>query len=86
MPKYSEDVTPDGSQSCLIVDGKACNAGGVCEGALGAPCSGNTDCASYKCRDNDNDGQMECVKDAGDPCQYAAECYTFICTNGLCAP
>lgn len=86
MPKYSEDTSPDGSQSCLNQDGKACNAGGVCGVALGAPCSTNVDCSSYKCRDNNGDGKMECVKDAGDPCTLAAECYSFICSNGLCAP
>ncbi|MDI3287704.1 hypothetical protein [Polyangium sp. 15x6] len=86
VTKYEEDVTPDGSQSCLHADGKTCNAGAVCDGALGSPCTASVECASNKCRDNNGDGQMECVKDAGDPCTIAAECYSFICSNGLCAP
>jgi hypothetical protein len=86
LPKYSDDVSPDRTQSCLNSDGKTCNAGGVCNGALGAPCTTSVDCASNKCRDNNNDGMKECVKDVGDACTFAAECYSFICSNGLCAP
>ncbi|MBK9264310.1 MAG: hypothetical protein IPM54_31475 [Polyangiaceae bacterium] len=79
IPKYGEDDNYGNGMSCLGANSLACTGLGGCKGALGAQCTGPTDCASAKC----SAGKV-CVKNTGDPCTQASECFSNSCTNNVC--
>ena len=78
--KYEDDPTYGTGMSCLAANMKTCNGVGACRGALGAACTGPTDCASTKCGSN----PKVCVKATGDTCTQPSECFSNTCTNGMC--
>jgi len=81
IPKYGEDPSYGNGMSCLNADQLACS-GAACLGALGAPCAGDTDCASFKC----SGSSKTCRKGPGDMCMQNSECFNDTCMNGTCAP
>lgn len=79
VAKYEDDPSYGMGMSCVGSAMKTCNGVGACRGALGAACTGPTDCASGKC------GVTKiCVKTTGDSCNMPAECFSGLCTNGVC--
>ncbi|MDI1452081.1 DUF4215 domain-containing protein [Polyangium sp. 6x1] len=85
IDKYDEDPSYGMGEACLAAEGEACTGVTACRKALDQACTSNIECASLHCADPDMNGSKTCVKNIGDPCTLPADCYTNICTNGLCA-
>lgn len=79
IDKYADDPSYGAGMTCLAANNKTCNGAGSCRGALGAACTGPTDCASSKCG-----ATNVCVKTTGDSCNQPSECFSGACTAGKC--
>lgn len=80
VAKYEDDPSYGMNMSCTAATGKTCNGTGACRGALGAACTGPTDCASTKCGST----SKVCVRNTGDSCSQDNECFTNMCVSGIC--